>query len=353
MPEGAWADTKLTPLTSTVVKSSCHFQDQHVTTDYTSRRFLVPVQREIRRGNACAALSDEDFDKLVEIARMEVGSSSLLVATTAKVGEWVSGKIPDFITNAIESALSPIIIQTSRVVGKTHFSDDNETWLAWIASRFSGEWFHKGAAVVSGVIGGSGSALTAVAEVGVSTALIIRSIQDVARGYGADLSDPLTIVECLAVLGKGGPSSDDDALDDSYWAMRAGLKSAVTSEAINKALSSETAKQIFAHDSVQKAMASKTVESILSSNTYKKIIEKYGITTQAAFAEKSVPILGAALGAVVNYQFVSYYQAMTHVVFKLKEVSAAYEENEVDACYQRVLSAVKKGVKTFSKEAGK
>ena len=302
----------------------------------------MAVYRDVRRGNACAALSDEDFQELEKIAQYEIGSGSFLVSATTKIGEVAAAAVPDWVTSALEKVLVPILMTASGVVAKTHVDGDEESWIGWLGSNLSGEWFHKIASAVSGAIGGSAGLPTAMAEIGVSTALILRSIQDVARSYGQDLSDPMTLAECVAVLGRGGPSKDDDDADVAYWTMRAGLKKAVTPGLVLKVVNSEAA---------QKAAASATIQQMLNSADFKKILERYGIVSLEVFAEKAVPVLGAVLGAFTNYQFTSYYQSMAHVVYRLKPIEERYEEGQVDACYQRVLANMKKTAKPATSAA--
>lgn len=287
------------------------------------------VSKDVRRGNACAALNDDDFDELEKIARFELGSNSLLVSATTAVADIVVGVVPDWVIGIIEKAITPILMATSDVVARTHLEDNQDTWAGWLSKSLSGEWFHKIAATVSGAIGGSAGLPTAIAEIGVSTGLILRSIQDVARSYGQDLSDPQTLVECVSVLGRGGPSKGDDESDVAYWTMRAGLKKAITPDLVLKVVNSETA---------QKAAASATMQKVLSSEAFKNILKRYSITNLEVFAEKAVPVFGAVFGAFTNYQFISYYQNMAHVVFRLKPIAEKYEEGQVEACYYRVVA---------------
>lgn len=293
----------------------------------------MSVQRNARRGNACAALSDADFAELERIARYEVGSRSFLVSATTKIGEAVAGVLPDGATKILEGAIEPILMAASGVAAATHLDGNDESWGGWLKAQLGGEWFHRIASTVSGAIGGSAGLPTAMVELGVSTGLMLRAIQDVAKSYGQDLSDPMTLADCVAVLGRGGPRKDDDEVDVAYWTMRAGLKKAVTPDVVLKAVASDTA---------QKAATSASMQKLIQSAAFKKILERYGIVSLQTFAEKAVPIAGSMLGAFTNYQFTSYYQSMAHVVFRLKPIEDRYEDGQVDACYQRVLADTKK-----------
>ncbi len=293
----------------------------------------MSMQRDVMRGNACAALSDADFAELEKIARYEVGSRSILVSATTKIGEVVVGVLPGWTTKVLEGAIEPILMAASDAAAKTHVDGGDGSWSGWLKAQLSGEWFHKIASTVSGAIGGSAGLPTAMVELAVSTGLVLRAIQDVAKSHGQDLSDPMTLADCVAVLGRGGPGKDDDEVDVAYWTMRAGLKKAVTPDLVLKAVASETA---------QKAAASASMQKLIQSAAFRKILERYGIVSLQTFAEKSVPIVGSMLGAFTNYQFTSYYQSMAHVVFRLKPIEDRYEDGQVDACYQRVIANMKK-----------
>ncbi|MDO1826425.1 EcsC family protein [Escherichia coli] len=46
-----------------------------------------------------------------------------------------------------------------------------------------------------------------------STAIMLRSMADIARSAGFDLDRIATKLECLAVFAFGGPAEDDDAVN--------------------------------------------------------------------------------------------------------------------------------------------
>ena len=305
--------------------------------------------RAIREGNACGALSDEDFDALIAIATLDVGATTRLIGATEKLGGIAAKALPKWFKAGIEKALTPILTSANTMVAYSHAGTD-PTWANWIGARLSGQTFHKVAAAASGAIGGSLGPLTAVGDVIISTSLIMRSIQEIARDYGEDLSNPEALADCLSVLAMGGPRSDDDDLDSAFWNMRAGLKLGIREKVVLKAV--ETGLKT---ETAQRVLGSQAVSEIIQSAAFKKIIERFGIATQAAFAEKAVPIIGGMAGALVNYQFLSYYQKMAHVLYRLKPIEERYEEGQVVSCYLRVVGALKKNPKHFDQtkpEAG-
>lgn len=117
----------------------------------------------------------------------------------------------------MEKALKPVLTATNAAVAHSH-AGSAPTWANRIGATLSGPIFHKLAAAVSGAVGGSLGPLTAAGDVIVSTTLIMRSTQEIARDYGEDLASPEALADCLSVLAMGGPGSEDDDLDSGLSA---------------------------------------------------------------------------------------------------------------------------------------
>lgn len=87
----------------------------------------------------------------------------------------------------------------------------------------SSNWWHKLAAGASGAAGGLFGLPALAVELPISTTIILRSIADIARSEGEDLSLPDTKFQCLQVLALGGKTSGDDGFETSYFAARTAL----------------------------------------------------------------------------------------------------------------------------------
>lgn len=114
------------------------------------------------------------------------------------------------------------------------------------------------------------------------------SFQKIAESYGFDRSDPETKLECLKVFSMGGPLEEDDDLDLSFATAKLGL-------------SGPTVSRIIAKTSQRLSVA---------------ISQKLGAS--------AVPVLGALSGGALNYAFISYYEEMAHIRFRLKKLSVEY-----------------------------
>jgi len=65
---------------------------------------------------------------------------------------------------------------------------------------------HKASATASGAAGGAFGLVTLPIELPVSTIIMLRSIADIARSEGEDLSDPESALSCVQVFALGGRS---------------------------------------------------------------------------------------------------------------------------------------------------
>src|SRR5205807_1755531 len=68
-------------------------------------------------------------------------------------------------------------------------------------------------------------------ELPVSTIIMLRSIADIARSEGEDLSDPEAALSCVQVFALGGRAGSTDASESGYFAVRGMLAKTVTEAA--------------------------------------------------------------------------------------------------------------------------
>jgi hypothetical protein len=79
---------------------------------------------------------------------------------------------------------------------------------------------HKALATASGATGGAFGLAALPIELPVSTIIMLRSIADIARSEGEDLSDPESALSCMQVFALGGRTGSDDASESGYFAVR-------------------------------------------------------------------------------------------------------------------------------------
>ncbi|WP_042299451.1 EcsC family protein [Paraburkholderia kururiensis] len=182
-----------------------------------------------------------------------------------------------------------------------------------------GNLLHKFAVATTGAAGGAFGLLALPVELPVTTTLMFRSICDVARSEGEDLNSTDTQLQCLAVLGMGSHSSTDDEADLGYFIMRGAL-----AQAVSKASSEIASKGITAHGS---AALVRLVNAIAA---------RFSVQVSEQVAAKSIPAIGAVLGAMVNTVFIDHFQQVAHGHFTVRRLERKYGEEAVKAAYQTI-----------------
>ena len=185
---------------------------------------------------------------------------------------------------------------------------------------------HKLAGAAVGAVGGAFGLPSALIELPLSTAVMLRSVADIARANGEDLSKLETRLECLNVFalgggpdadgGDGGEPAADDGYDSAYFATRV-----VLAQEIGAAAKSIAARGL-ADD------AASPVVKFLS-----KIAARYGVTVSEKMAAMAVPILGAAAGAAINVAFTSHFQSVARAHFAVRRLERKHGADPVRARY--------------------
>lgn len=189
------------------------------------------------------------------------------------------------------------------------------------ANRFaryfpSSEFGHKALAALSGAVGGAFGLATLAVELPVSTTLMLRSIAQIAREEGEDLSDPANALACVQVFALGG-RSESPLTENGYFAVRAALAKTMAEAARyagNRALLDEAAPALIRFSA--------------------QIASRFGIVVSQKLAAQAVPILGAVGGAAVNAAFMDHFQATARAHFTVRRLERAYGPAAVRAAYE-------------------
>jgi len=264
-------------------------------------------------------LSDDDRDVLRR-AKQVLESPSLTMKLTGLLGapvEKMIGRLPDFATgkinDATQLALRKCLNLALRTLGKPPAPDVD-------TPDKPSNLLHKLAVATTGAAGGAFGFLALPVELPVTTTLIFRSVCDIARSEGEDLSSVDTQLQCLAVFGMGGnPDRSEEDADLGYFVLRGAL-----AQAISKASSDITSKGIAAHGS---AAVFKLVQTVAS---------RFSVQVTEQMAAKSIPAIGAVLGATVNTLFIDHFQQMAHGHFAVRRLERKYGTAAVKAAYQAI-----------------
>lgn len=146
-------------------------------------------------------------------------------------------------------------------------------------------WLNQAVSAAMGAAGGAGGLPTALAELPVTTTLLLRVIQGVAVEHGFDPDAENVQFDCVQVFSAAGPLSGDDGADLAFLSARV-------------------------------ALTGRAMQAVLA-----KVAPRLAVVLGQKLAAQAVPVLGAVAGAATNYAYTSYYQDMAHVHFGLRKLA--------------------------------
>ena len=146
-------------------------------------------------------------------------------------------------------------------------------------------WLNQAVSAAMGAAGGAGGLPTALAELPVTTTLLLRVIQGVAVEYGFDPLSENVQFDCVQVFSAAGPLSDDDGADLGFLSARV-------------------------------ALSGRAMQAVIA-----KVAPRLAVVLGQKLAAQAVPVLGAVAGAATNYAYTSYYEDMAHVHFGLRKLA--------------------------------
>ena len=168
-------------------------------------------------------ITSEDRDALRRAVE-SLEHPSLAAPLTNIVGkpvELIGYALPSFASTAITSATSKGLESALKVALRTLPP----------SLRSNSQLLHRALATASGAAGGTFGLAALPVELPVSTVIMLRSIADIARSEGEDLSDPEAALSCVEVFALGGRAGSADASESGYFAVRSMLAKTVTEAA--------------------------------------------------------------------------------------------------------------------------
>jgi hypothetical protein len=192
--------------------------------------------------------------------------------------------------------------------------------------RPGSQLLHKALATASGAAGGAFGLATLPIELPVSTIIMLRSIAEIARAEGEDLSDPEAALSCVQVFGLGGRAGCDDAAESGYFAVRGMLAKSVT----------EAARYIAERGIVEEG-APILVRFIT------QVAARFGVVVTQKAAAQAMPVIGALGGAAVNYAFIEHFQDVARGHFTVRRLERRYGKGLVQKEYERLAQTIGNG----------
>ncbi|WP_245621265.1 EcsC family protein [Paraburkholderia ferrariae] len=242
--------------------------------------------------------------------------AAIVGAPVEKMIERLPALASDKVNEATQAALRKCLQIALKTLGKGGHGAAGE---AGASVARPNNLLHKFAVATTGAAGGAFGFFALPVELPVTTTLMFRSICDVARSEGEDLAHPDTQLQCLTVFGMGGRSTADDEADFGYFIVRGAL-----AQAVSKASSEMATKGFAAHGSAALLKLMQTIAARFSVQVSKQV------------AAKSIPAIGAVLGAMVNTVFIDHFQHVAHGHFTVRRLERRYGEAAVHAAYDAI-----------------
>ena len=241
------------------------------------------------------------------------GLAARLAQIAGKPIELVGRVLPETASRAVVAATAKALDAALSVAFRTMKNEP----------KAASSVLHKALAATSGAVGGSLGIAALPIELPISTIIILRSIGDVARNEGEDLTDPETALNCLQVFALGGLKGGSDAANSSYFAVRGLLAKSVAEAA-----------RFVVDRGVLEEGAPVLVRLIA------QIASRFGVVVTQKLAAQAVPLVGALGGAAVNYAFINHFQEVARAHFVVRRLERRYGKDIVRAAYERFFRPV-------------
>jgi hypothetical protein len=169
-------------------------------------------------------------------------------------------------------------------------------------------WIGKTLTGITGGIGGFFGLPALLIELPLTTALMLRSIAEIARDEGEDARSFETRLACLEVfaLGGGGRGERTD-LNLQYYAVRSMLAK----------LTRDLSRQLIERGTI-------SASSPLIARFVTEIASRFGFAVSNRVAARIVPVVGAIGGAAVNIVFTDHFQRVARGHFVIRRLERQY-----------------------------
>ena len=194
----------------------------------------------------------------------------------------------------------------------------------------SKDWLHRALVAGTGAIGGFFGPLTVLAELPVATALMLRSIADVARSEGEDIMGSReSRLACVQVFALGGRTRDDNEAEIGYYGMRITL--GLHFENILEFAGKMDGPHIPAAVQLARAVAA-----------------RFGVVISDKLAAQLVPVAGALSAATLNIIFMQHYQDVARGHFIVRRLERDYGVQVIRDAYGLLRDRERLGEGEFS-----
>jgi len=194
----------------------------------------------------------------------------------------------------------------------------------------SSDLLHRALVTGTGAVGGFFGPVTVLAELPVATALMLRSIADIARSEGEDvMGSRESRLACVQVFALGGRTQDDDEAEIGYYGMRITL--GLHFENLLDIAGKVDGPHIPAAIQLTRAIAA-----------------RFGVVISDKLAAQLVPVAGALSAATLNLIFMQHYQDVARGHFIVRRLERDYGPQMIRDAYAHLREQDRLGTREFS-----
>jgi hypothetical protein len=214
--------------------------------------------------------------------------------------EALKGWLPERIQHLLDGAVRRALSVAARAALRS--KPGREGWLR-------SAWFHRGLTAASGIAGGAFGLPGTLAELPVSTSLLVRQIAAIALEEGEDAAGPALAAECLKVFALGNRAGSAESEASDYFAVRVALAEAL------------------------RTAASRGAAGVLMPGFIGAIAARFGGPVALKLSAQAAPIVGAAAGAAVNLAFLEHFRRLARAHFTVRRLERAFGPEPVQHAY--------------------
>jgi hypothetical protein len=179
--------------------------------------------------------------------------------------------------------------------------------------------WHAALAAAAGAAGGAFGLVSLPIELPVSTVIMLRSIAEIARRSGEDLTTPDAALACVQVFALGARGPGSEATESGYFAVRGILAKSV----------SEAARFI-----AERGILEEGAPVLVRLMTL--VAARFGVVVTQKLVAQAIPVIGAVGGAAVNYAFIEHFQDTAAGHFTVRRLERIHGKDTVRDEYERL-----------------
>jgi len=262
-------------------------------------------------------------EKLIAQCRQVLEKPSLAIRIADKLGkplEWLLngvGEISPSVAKKIATVTRKALMSTLSMAIKTFPGTPAR---GNVHAEVRGKVRHKLFVSATGAAGGALGLAGLAVELPASTTIMMRSIADIARQLGHDITRPNIQLECLQVFALGSSrSTADDAAENTYFSTRIALARTLSEAAEYIAVRGLGARE-----------APVLVRFIAA------VASRFEISVSEKAVAQALPAVGAVTAATINLVFLNHFQKMADAHFRILALEAKHGRAAVRRVYNRL-----------------